>query len=104
MTVRSVISRKPHLDNLIKTLYHTVKTLYHILVLQGKGVIRGRRETRVGSSSANPALSTSSKRHTRTAERSKRARCRLLTTNLIGVPRCHRRWRRSSTFRRTGAV
>src|SRR5215208_8397228 len=44
VTVRSVISRKPPLDNLIKTLYHTVKTLYHILVLQGKGVVRGRRE------------------------------------------------------------
>src|SRR5215217_8401066 len=43
MTVRSAISRKPPIDNLIKTFYYVVKEFYHMLV-QGKGASRGKGE------------------------------------------------------------
>jgi hypothetical protein len=72
MTVLSAIGRTPPVDNLIKRLYYVVKTLYHVLALLGKGEkSRGSREgeRRVGSSSVDPAPSTSSKHYTRTAEK-----------------------------------
>src|SRR5215212_8042944 len=37
MSFRSAISRKPPIDNLIKSLYYVVKVFYHMLILPGKG-------------------------------------------------------------------
>jgi hypothetical protein len=49
MTVLSAIGRTPPVDNLIKSLYYVVKTLYHVLALLGKGEkSRGSREGEKG--------------------------------------------------------
>jgi 2-iminobutanoate/2-iminopropanoate deaminase len=43
MTVRSAISGKPPVDNLMKSLYYVVKVFYHIRV-RGKGAVKGSGE------------------------------------------------------------